>query len=110
MSKLVAVWQDIKIQYISLYGDNSEYIKIGGEVIKSNFFDTGRKCIIPIYSSIKDKLHLNDTLKIIFYTPKEDKQDELIDGMKATMFKPSGIVYKLWSKEKDGWDIILDES
>ena len=109
MGRLTTLWQSIRIEYISLAEMDKGLLKIGGKVEESNFLDTGRRSLMPVFAEkTADILSVGDLIKVTLFTPKGEKQISEDGETKTLTFRDCGTKYELWNEKLGGWDKIYE--
>ena len=109
MARLTTLWQSIRVEYISFTELDKGLLKIGGKVVESNFLETGRRSLMPIFAEkTKAILSVGDLVKITLFTPKGEKQVDHDGEVRTLTFRDCGTKYELWNEEMQGWDKIFE--
>ncbi len=109
MARLTTLWQSIRIEYISLAEIDKGLLKVGGKVEASNFMDTGRRSLMPVFAEkTAGILSIGDLIKVTLFTPKGEKQINDDGETKTLIFRDCGSKYEIWNDKAGGWDKIFE--
>jgi len=99
----------MKVEFISNEGLTDDEVRIGGEVIKSNFLNTGDKGIINLYSDFS--LTVGDVIKLTCWTTEKDKDNLLNQRVASHSFEDHGSRFERWNKDalpSGAWEKIIE--
>lgn len=113
-SKLRSLHYELKVEALINAGDKNSLdwpmLRIGGEVLQSNFLKQGMKVCFPlVHQPFYRRIHVDDRIKITVFCKPEDVKKELDeDNQGKVTVKETGAKYELWDDASEGWTCIYE--